>query len=84
MFNPKKFEDKVYSLVTREVNKAFSTLLKSDGGAVQSEGVKLHKQVMKALHYTAEEIATQILFGLLANAEARMKKRSTQANQSGS
>ena len=77
MFNHKKFEDKIYSLVTREVNKAFSTLLKSDGGAVQSEGVKLHKQVMEALHYIAEEVATQILFGLLANAEARMKKHST-------
>ena len=75
MFNHKKFEDKIYSLVTREVNKAFSTLLKSDGGAVQSEGVKLHKQVMEALHYIAEEVATQILFGLLANAEASIMKK---------
>ena len=75
MFNHKKFEGKVYSLVTKEINKAFSALLKSDEGAVQSEGVKLHKQVMEALHYTAEEVATQILFGLLANAEARLMKK---------
>jgi hypothetical protein len=75
MFNHKKFEDKVYSLVTREVNKAFSTLLKNDGGAVQSEGVKLHKQVMEALHSIAEEVATQILFGLLASAEASIMKK---------
>ena len=75
MFNHKKFEDKVYSLVTREVNKAFSKLLKSDGGAVQSEGVKLHKQIMEALHSIAEEAATQILFGLLANAEASIMKK---------
>ena len=75
MFNHKKFEAKIYSLVTREVNKAFSKLLKSDGGAVQSEGVKLHKQVMEALHYIAEETATQILFGLLANTEASIMKK---------
>ena len=74
MFNYKQFEDKVYGLVTREINKAFSTLLKNDGGAVQVEGIKLHKQVMEALHYIAEEVATQILYGLLANAEARRKK----------
>ena len=74
MFNHKKFKDKVYDLVTREINKAFSKLLKSDGGAVQVEGIKLHKQVMEALHYTAEEVATQILYGLLANSEARKKK----------
>ena len=74
MFNHKQFEEKVYSLVTRQINKAFSKLLKSDGGAVQVEGIKLHKQVMKALHSIAEEVAAQILCGLLANAEARRKK----------
>lgn len=75
MFNHKQFEDKIYNLVTREINKAFSTLLKNDSGAVQAEGIKLHKQVMKALHYTAEEVAAQILFGLLANAEASIMKK---------
>lgn len=74
MFNHKQFEDKVYSFVTREINKAFSKLLKSNGGAVQVEGIKLHKQVMEALHSIAEEVTTQILYGLLVNAEARRKK----------
>lgn len=74
MFNHKQFEDKVYSLVTREINKAFSKLLKGDGRVIQAEGVKLHKQVIQALHHIAEETATQILFGLLANVEARRKK----------
>lgn len=74
MFNHKQFEEKVYSLVTREINKAFSTLLKSDGGAVQVQGIKLHKQVMEALHDITEEVAAQILYGLLANSEAKRKK----------
>jgi|APEBP8051072661_1049379.scaffolds.fasta_scaffold02035_8 hypothetical protein len=74
MFNYKQFEDKVYGLVTGEINKAFSTLLKSNRDAVQVEGIKLHKQVMEALHYIAEEVAAQILYGLLANAEVKKKK----------
>ena len=74
MFNHKQFEEKVYSLVTRQINKAFSKLLKSDGGAVQVEGIKLHKQVMEVLHSIAEEVTTQILCGLLTNAEAKKKK----------
>jgi hypothetical protein len=74
VFNHKQFEDKVYSLVTREINKTFLTILKSDVGSVQTEGIKLHKRVMETLHYIAEEVATQILYGLLANSEARRKK----------
>jgi len=74
MFNHKQFEDKVYGLVTREINKAFSKLLKSNGGAVQVEGIRLHKQVMEALHSIVEEVAAQILSGLLSNSEARRKK----------
>lgn len=74
MFNHKQFEKKIYSLVTREINKSFSTIPKSDVGSVQAEGIQLHKWVMKTLHFIAEESATQILCGLLSNAEARKKK----------
>jgi hypothetical protein len=66
MFNPKEFEQKVYALVTQEVNKAFSKILNSDKEAVQQKGVKVHRQVMKALHLVTEETAIQILHGLLA------------------
>lgn len=72
MFNPKKFESKVYALVTREVNKAFTKL--SDSSKDQTKGIQFHQQIMQALHGVTEETATQILYGLLLSAQVQSKK----------
>lgn len=69
MFNKKKFEQKVYTLVTQEVNDVFSKILRGDKSAVQKEGIKVHRQVMETLHFVVEETAIQILYGLLAYRE---------------
>lgn len=73
MFNPKKFESKVYALVTREVNKAFKKLSDSSEEN-QTKGIQFHQQIMQALHEVTEETAVQILYGLLVNAQVRAKK----------
>lgn len=73
MFDPKKFESKIYALVTREVNKAFAKLLNSNG-ADQTKGIQFHQQIMKALHEVTEETAIQILYGLLVSAQVQVKK----------
>ena len=69
MFNVKKFERKVYGLVTKEVNTVFSKILIGDKEAVQKEGIKIQQQVMKVLHFVTEETAMQILCGLLLHIE---------------
>ena len=66
MFNAKKFEQKVYRLVTKEVNAVFSKILKGDKREVQKEGIKVQKQVMEILHFVTEETAVQILYGLIS------------------
>lgn len=67
MFNPEQFEQKIYSLVTLEINKEFSKILKKGDEVMQTEGIKMQRQIMEILHYITEEIATQILYGLLVN-----------------
>jgi hypothetical protein len=75
MFNPKQFENKVYALVTQQVNKVFSKLLKGSEKEMQAESIKLQRQVMEALHYIAEEVSSQILCGLLINIESKNKRQ---------
>lgn len=67
MFNQKQFEKKIYALVTQEVNEVFSTLLKTDRSTIQTEGIKIQREVMQVLHSIIEETVTQILCGLLLN-----------------
>ncbi len=62
MFNQQEFEDKVYALVTQEVNKVLSKLLNK--GRVQQEGFQVQRKVMRALHAVTEETVTQISYGL--------------------
>jgi hypothetical protein len=69
MFNAKKFEQKIYEIVTKEVNTVFSKILIGDKRAVQKEGIKIQQQFMKILHSVTEETATQILYGLLIHSK---------------
>lgn len=73
VFDPNRFENKIYTLVTHEVNKVFSAVLKSDEASVQVEGVKLQRQIIETLHDITEEIASQILHGILINIKPRHK-----------
>ena len=71
MFNSKQFEEKVYALVTKEVNEAFNLLLKGHQDTVQIQGIKLQREMMKVLHGVVSEVAAQILYGLLAYTGAK-------------
>jgi hypothetical protein len=62
MFNPTLFEQKVYDLVTQEVNNAFSVLIAK--GAPSQEGFKIQRQMMEALHSVTEETILHISYGL--------------------
>ena len=62
MFNLTLFEQKIYDLVTREVNDIFSNLLARN--QVQENGVRVQRQILAALHDVAEETNTQISYGL--------------------
>lgn len=62
MFNPALFEQKVYDLVTKEVNDIFSGLFAKN--QVQENGVRVQRQILAALHDVAEETNTQISYGL--------------------
>jgi hypothetical protein len=81
MFNPKQFENRVYTLVTKEVNKAFSALLKKDNSVIELEGIKMQKQVMKALHCVVQETAIQILYGLLVRMRQLPKARNLSSDE---
>lgn len=81
MFNPKQFEKRVYTLVTKEVNKAFSALLKRDNRVIELEGIKMQKQVMEALHCVVQETAIQILYGLLVRMRQLPKARNLSSDE---
>lgn len=66
MFNAKQFEEKLYTLVTQEVNQAVTLILIGGKENVQTQGIQLQRQVTKALHDIVEETSIQILYGLLA------------------
>ena len=67
MFDQIDFERRFYTLITEEVNYAFSELLEKDSAYVQQEGLKMLRQIMEALHSIAEESVMQGFYGLLAN-----------------
>ena len=69
MFDQIDFERRFYTLVTEEVNYAFSELLEKDAVYVQQEGLKMLRQIMETLHSIAEESVMQGFYGLLANKE---------------
>lgn len=63
MFDQAEFEQKVYALVTQEVNKAFLGFV--DKGRSHRDGVEIQKQVMQVLHAVTEETVIQTSYGLL-------------------
>ncbi len=68
MFNQQEFEEKVYWLVTDEVNHVFAELIASgDKDRLNGEAIRINRQIMQGLHYVVEEIVTQNLCGLLVN-----------------
>jgi hypothetical protein len=65
MFNQQQFEDKVYELVTREVNAFFSSK-----EFAQSEIINVQRQILHSLHFVIEETMAQIMYGLFMMANA--------------
>jgi hypothetical protein len=67
-FNQQQFEDKVYALVTREMNAFFS-----GREPAQAEIVSAQKQILHSLHFVIEETITQIIYALLMMANTQQK-----------
>ena len=66
MFNQQQFEDKVYELVTSEINAFFN-----GREFVQADVVNAQKQILHSLHFVVEETIAQIIYGLLIMANAK-------------
>jgi hypothetical protein len=73
MFNQIDFERKFYALVTQEVNKVFSELVRNRKDSVQQEGLKIQRKIMELLHAITEETAIQIFYGLLVSKEGEQQ-----------
>ena len=73
MFDQIDFERKFYTLITEEVNAAFSQLMSSNKFSLRNdadlikEGLKMQRQIMEALHAITEESVIQMSFGLLTH-----------------
>ena len=70
MFNQQQFEDKVYELVTREINAFFNS-----GKFAQAEIINAQKQILHSLHFVIEETISQIVYGMLMMANAKGGKQ---------
>ena len=66
MFKQQQFEDKVYELVTREINDFFSS-----GEFAQAEIINAQKQILHSLHFVIEETISQLVYGILMMANAQ-------------
>lgn len=60
MFNQQQFEDKLYALVTSEVNAFFN-----NREVIPSEAIKAQQQILHSLHFVIEETIAQIVYGVL-------------------
>lgn len=70
MFNQQQFEDKVYELVTREINAFFNSR-----EFVQADVINAQKQILHSLHFVIEETISQIVYGMLMMANAKGEKQ---------
>ena len=68
MFNQQQFEDKVYELVTREINDFFNS-----GEFAQVEIINAQKQILRSLHFVIEETISQLVYGIFMMANAKEK-----------
>jgi hypothetical protein len=68
-FNKQKFEDKVYALVTAEVNEVFPTLVQTGGDILT-----FHRQLLQAIHFVIEETVVQNLHGIRLMTQAQQKE----------
>lgn len=69
-FNKQQFEDKIYEVVTSEVNNFFKK-----GDYNQSDALKTQRQMLQALHFIAEETISQIVWGMLIMMNVNKKDR---------
>ena len=67
MINRKQFQNKLYSIVTRDVDEACSELLKGDRKTLQTNAIQIQQQVIYAMNWITEQTVIKISNGLLLN-----------------